>query len=529
MKKSPLFAIILACTLALPIATNADKLPVLETKVKTVAAFKNGLAFVFRTGNATPSDGWVYMNELPPAALGTLWFGTTNPLECVEEVVAYRKTEDNGRDAQSIEELLELNVGKDASLLFKTNEGINPGHVIGKILSVGEHVVIIQNPNGQSKTAIDKGNITSLTISGDSVTKSKLTKDSSKLKVSGSAKSTEITMAYLEKGITWSPSYLINISDAKMANITLGAVLLNDAEDIEDATVSFVVGYPNFISANILNPMSLQQSVASFIQALGQGQSIESVAKRGKFDFSVMANAAADSYGWQPDINNAGMQPMEGESNEDLYLYKRPNVTLKKGERAQYTIFSCKVPYEHLYELNSSDTMSIDYYGIRTGQVRDNQQQVWHVLRLENNTLQPWTTAYALAVNGSMPVAQDILKYTPSKGKTTLKLTVATDISTTSDQDEVSREQVEIRDSVFDKITVAGKLTVHNYKSNQVKLTIHKDVVGEVTKSSDGASVKKSAAMINAVNPNSQITWELELAPGAEKVVTYSYVVLLRR
>lgn len=530
----------LVCVFALPIVAWGDAIPVLETKVKTVAAFKNGLAFVFRSGKATLADGWVDMNELPPAALGTMWIGTTNPLERVEEVVSYKKTNENARDVQSIAELVDLNVGTTIGLTYSSGGSSGPASIRGKVLSSTGQIVIIQTSTA-GKIAIRKDTIQTVELASDAPTKGKETINRAKARIGGKPKSAEITMAYLEKGITWSPSYLVNIRDAKMADITLEAVLANDTEDLEDTDVSFVVGYPNFTFADITNPMSLQQTVAAFVQALTTGRSENRYAGTARVMAQSVTYNYASSYHdtdgaassvWQPDLNYSATQPMAGESNEDLYLYSQPHVTLRKGDRARYTVFTGKVPYEHLYELDVPDSRNVDYYGYRVtdrSDAKDDEPQVWHVLRLENTTEHPWTTAPALAINGPMPVAQDTLKYTPPKGKNTLKLTVATDIRATQEQTEASREQVTILRNDYDVVTVNGKLVLHSYKPKPVKLSVNKSLVGEVLESSNGGKTVKVAKKLAAVNPDSLITWEFELAPGAEKELTYQYKVLIHR
>ena len=535
MRTRRLLCTTLICSIAIPMSVWADALPTLETKVKTVAAFKNGLAFVFRSGNATLADGWVDMNELPPAALGTMWIGTTNPLHRVEEVVAYKRTDENAKEAQSLGELVDLNVGNVIGLVYTLGGNAEPKRVVGKVMSSSGQIVLLQTNDQGGKIAIKKDNILSLELTDENVVKGKDTKNRAKARIGGKAKSAEVTMAYLEKGITWSPSYLVNIRDAKTADITLEAVLANDVEDLEDAEVSFVVGYPNFQFADIINPISLQQTVAQFVQALatGRSQTYEGMGR-------VMAQSVAYNYAaydspsasaWRPEISYSAAQPMTGESNEDLYFYSQPGVTLAKGNRARYTVFTGKVPYEHAYELDVPDTMNIDYYGNRTsdGREKDNEPQVWHVLKLENTTQYPWTTAPALAINGILPVAQDTLKYTPPKGKNTLKLTVATDIRATQEQMETAREQVNILGHGYDKITVDGKLTLRSFKPKPVKITVRKAIVGEVAEAGDGGKIVKLAKKLNSVNPDSQITWEFELAPGAEKVLTYQYKVLVHR
>src|SRR5258706_15593710 len=70
-------------------ATRYDNdLPLLNTKVKTVAAFKNGLGFVLRGGETPLSGGWARMEQIPPAALGTFWMGAGDR-NSIAEVVSY--------------------------------------------------------------------------------------------------------------------------------------------------------------------------------------------------------------------------------------------------------------------------------------------------------------------------------------------------------------------------------------------------------------------------------------------------------
>lgn len=540
MGKRSLICMTLICVLALPLVVSGAELPVLQTKVRTLAVFKNGLGFAFRSGTAAPVDGWVDMNETPPAALGTLWIGTTNPLERVEEVVAYKSVPDKQRDPLSLGELVDLNVGKDLGITYTTGGSGEAKYIQGKVLSSTGQIVLVQTANIAGKWAIKKDSIQSVNITGnEAVLKAKDTTsvNRSKARIGGKPKSAEITLAYLEKGVTWSPSYLVNIRDEKTADITLEAVLANDAEDLEDTDISFVVGYPNFMFADITTPLSLQQSVAAFVQALAGGRSTNEAGGYGRvMTQSVMYNyaaydAPAAASSWQPDLSYSATKPMTGESNEDLYMYHQSHVTLKKGDRSRYTVFTGKIPYEHVYQLEVPDGMNIDWYGRRTGDrdAKDDDTQVWHVLRLQNTTEHPWTTAPALATNGAMPVAQDTLRYTPPKGKSTLKLTVATDVRAVQEQVEASRRQVSMFRQEFDEVTVNGKLAVRSYKSKPVKLTVTKSMVGEVTESSEGGKAVKVVKRLNSVNPDSQISWEFELAPGAEKVLTYSYKVLINR
>lgn len=569
MRGSLLLSLFLIPLLGFPIcaADQDDDLPVLKTDIKTVAAFKNGLGFVFRSGETKLKDGWAMMDQIPAAALGTLWIGTTSKSGPVEEVISSKRKVQREYDAVNLAELLEANVGREVAITYAVGGTSPAGVVIGTIVAVakdrkpddlgpftsddpsrnyrlsldataGQVVLLkIQRGGAERILAINKSSILSVDLPTDSSSlKTKIEREApgAKLRIGGKSKSAEITMAYLEKGINWSPSYLINIQDDKQADIVLEAVLSNDVEDLKDAEVSFVVGYPNFMFADIMTPMALQQTVATFVQGLMGDRSRN---ERGSGYGGVMAQSVAYNSpesrpsSWSPESTYSATQPMPGESNEDLYFYRQEHVTLKKGDRARYTVFTGKVPYEHIYQWDIPDSMNIDDRGYRLDSSRrtEDSNQVWHALRVENTTKHPWTTAPAFAVNGSMPVAQDVLKYTPAGGKNTLKLTVATDVRAEQMQTELARKVTHIANRDYDEVTVNGKLTVKNWKQKPIKVNVKKSLIGDVKEAGHDGKVSKVIKQLTAVNSNSEIEWEFDLDPGKTTELTYQYIVLLNR
>ena len=59
---------------------------------------------------------------------------------------------------------------------------------------------------------------------------------------------------------------MISLTDDKTAQITMQAVVMDDAEDLNNADVFFVVGVPNFVYSETPSPMSLQQNLLSFMK-----------------------------------------------------------------------------------------------------------------------------------------------------------------------------------------------------------------------------------------------------------------------
>ncbi len=546
----------LVCLPAAGAGPEGGSLPELKTRVRSLAVFKNGLGFVFRTGETRLRDGWAVMEPIPPAALGTLWIGAAGEAGPVLEVVSFRERETRETDAISLSELLEANVGSDVVLEVAAPGG-GVRELAGRLLSVprerapdepspgvraemrgvlpvpGARLVVLETQEGV--TALNSSSVTGLRMGPGARLRTTVerTVDRARVRVGGRSASAEITMAYLEKGINWSPAYLVNLVDADTADITLEAVLANDAEDLEDADVSFVVGYPNFLFADTLTPLALQQTVGAFVQGLLRG----TAGGRGGYD-GVLAQSvaynlahAAEGAAFRPEDVYSASTPMSGESNEDLYFYRQSGVTLRKGERARFTVFTGRVPCEHVYQWDVPDSMNIDESGLRRGDRGSPQDEspVWHALRLENTTKHPWTTAPAFTVSGSLPVAQDVLKYTPPGGLSTLKLTVATDVRADQSQTEESRKPLVIHGFSCDEVTVSGRLTLRSWKDRPIRVLVTKHVVGEVLQTDSGGKVERVVRRLSALNPTSEISWDLELKPGEDRELSYTYRALAGR
>jgi hypothetical protein len=314
----------------------------------------------------------------------------------------------------------------------------------------------------------------------------------------------------------------------------------NDVEDVRDAEVFFVVGVPNFAYANIPSPMALEQSLAEMMNAAQN-------ARAGRTD--RFSNAITGQLGgaYQAGVGVGVGEPVEsfstsvtdlaGAPEEDLFLYSHSRTTLKRGERATYNVFSASVGFEHIYEWEIPDTSRVDANGIN--QANYNLQNapdqsllnnVWHSLRMTNSTKFPWTSAPALVISGTKPVAQDTLPYTPKGSTSNLTLTVASDVRASQQEIEVDRQANTPHPPAYsyDLVTIDGTLKLENYKTKDIHLIIRKSLRGEVLSATDDGKAEKIARGIAAANPSSLITWDTTLKAGEKKKMGYRYKVLVR-
>jgi hypothetical protein len=525
-------------------------------KTVSVAAFKNGLGFFVRQGAAKLSNGWGTISDVPEATYGSLWLGATDRGASIDELVALYRDVPGERAAASVRELLAANAGKAATIevggklytgtILRGPARPEPASAVEPPL-VGRHaalsavgpvsvaapaaegdLLLMQLADG-SFAAFSASDVRWASFQGSPVTSvpSVGRTRALRFRMKGAGESANLTMGYLRKGLGWSPSYLVSIEDDTTARITMQAVLVNDAEDLTDADVFFVVGVPNFAFSEVMSPMTLQQSLAEFMSGLQQGG--QTGFRVGPLTNVMTQSVAAYDPSSSPGPAGVTVAELGGAPEEDLFLYSRPRVTLASGERATYVVFSGDIAYEHVYEWTIPDLARVDAYGRTRSDEFDESDRVWHSLRLANSLAFPWTTAPAMVVSGQKPLAQNTLDYTPKGAKGLLKLTVATDVQTSKQELEVGRkpEFTRIRSTTYDEVTVEGTLRVRNFKGRAVTLTVRKTVTGEVLVASDGGAVTKLAEAINSVNPRSRLAWEVPLAAGQEKVITYRYKILV--
>jgi hypothetical protein len=221
-----------------------------------------------------------------------------------------------------------------------------------------------------------------------------------------------------------------------------------------------------------------------------------------------------------------------GQVAEDLFLYPVEEVALAKGETGYYPLFTESVPYTEFYHWEIPDYVNEqDRYGRQRREEREQVEEVWHSLRLTNATAVPWTTAPAQLAKDGQIIGQDTLNYTPAKGEATVKITQAVSVKAEQTELEVKREREALRmyGHLFDRVTIEGKLSVANYAGKTISLEIAKTLSGDVKSATPKAEDVSLARGLARMNPTHLLTWKLDLEPGAQQEIGYTYEVLIRR
>jgi len=399
-------------------------------------------------------------------------------------------------------------------------------------------LVIIKTESGN--VALNAGSIIRVDFEDEDITtsfSSILKQPSIRMELEKAANGQKIGMSYLARGITWSPSYLIDISDSKKATLTAKAVVINETADLRDIHLDLVTGFPNIRFGEVNSPVAMSQDLAGFLRGLTSGRS-ESGSRRNIMVGNAMTTQAALRYDGssfsesEPVPTPAYSTAQEGTVSEDLFLYPVENISLRRGETALLPLFTAEVPYKHIYIWKIPDWLD-ENERYRRNIDKDEQllaEEVWHSCRLVNTMEMPWTTAAAEFVKDGQITGQDICYYTPPGAETTIRLNRALNVVAEQTELELSRQRSAVRFHGYDHdlVRVKGELKLKNRLDKDVTVEVTKNLSGEVLETVPKAKDTPTAKGLRWVNPRHILVWEIELKAGQEQTLSYTYEVYIR-
>jgi len=534
-----------------------------DLKIERVALFKNGLGYFTSSAILPKGATIVKVKQLPVPSHGTFWISYPQDLK-VNKLVTSKGEKDVEAtwSARDIAGLLHLNPGRQVTLFTSENEGSaikgtlievvsatppveesrpssldirSSSRTISNLRSPASSLIVIKIQEGT--VALNAKSISRVDFESDDITTSvpnpstTKTPPSIRIELEKEAKGQEIGVSYLTRGITWSPSYLIDISDSKTAKLSSKAVVVNEVTDLKAIHLDLVTGFPNIRFGDVNSPVAMSENLAGFLKALTTGRS-ESGSRgnmmRQQAMISNTLRSESDMFTPAPGYSTAS----EGLVAEDLFFYPVESFTLLRGETACLPLFTAEVPYKHIYIWKIPDMLdeSEQYRQNRDNDEQALAEEVWHSCRLVNNMDMPWTTAAAEFVNDGQFTGQDICYYTAPGAETTIRINRAMNVVAEEAEVEVERERnaASFHGYSYDLVRVKGELKLQNRQSKAATLEVTKDLTGEVVESTPQAKDIPTAKGLRRVNTRHVLVWEIELKPGQEQTLSYTYEVYLR-
>ena len=287
MQTNSIAAIIALCWVSTVHASAqpaADAGALAKMPVKEITVFKDGHALVVHEGRmATDGDGNVQMDYLPTPVLGTFWPYVRPNGPKLSAVVSSPRRVKVARTALSLKEMLQSNVGNSVQITevggkkysativgipqrtAQELERTSPPDQGDKLPELSG-MILLKTSSGTE--AMPLGRIQDVTFAGkyhSSVSNEEYRNLlTMRLDWGGRApaKTADVGMMYLQKGIRWIPSYKVSIDGKGGAVISLQASLINEMTDLHDVTANLVIGVPSFYFQDMTDPIALQQTVA---------------------------------------------------------------------------------------------------------------------------------------------------------------------------------------------------------------------------------------------------------------------------
>lgn len=502
----------------------------------SISIFKNGTAFFIKSGTVASTEGsYRITDNLPPALFGTYWMNAANhELEALSSFVDTLKTS-KALPARTIPEMLQANLGKKVILHVGKEEEIEGTVEALEEDAVSRSQILTFRMDGKWRTFMIN-EIRRIDFFEKPVQeyehKSEAIKPVLQVDFSTDKRTQPLNLMYLANGLSWTPLYLIELTGEKRARLTLRAEVINNIEDISQTDVNFVVGVPNFSFANRLSPL---------IDFAGSGFN-PALVTRGLDNFSNSIQTQvpnAYSYGIEEDAGFSTptvSSGLAGSAEEDLYFYTLEDLSLKKGGRGHYPVFTAEINIAHIYECNLPQN-NADKYAYREDFLfSPNPNKVFHSLKLINDTPYPFTTGAALVVKNerdAKPISQDRLNYTPINGDSFVKLTEAPDVNIKQAEKVVSRTENEKKVTrgketyYYDLLTIAGQVKVKNYKAQKIDLNIRRPIIGELKESSVKWLQAERINTTSDLNKLTDVCWETSVDAGGELTIAYTYEIFV--
>lgn len=565
----------------------------LTLKTSRVVIFKDGYGlFVKQANGVADKDGRVFTNEVPDGAiLGSFWASAGDrTLGMHAEWIEEKSERKRMTSCISILDMLRANQGKSVQLglhnrseppiygrlievldldakpigpdLLLSNayshhastlptSNRQPGLTIRELIPTGGQFVLIETPEHQRlvmpvadvRTVSGEDIVTQIERTDEVVSVGKrLTFDLGK---QAAGQPVELNLFYFSEGVRWIPTYRLDCETATEANLDLQGELLNEAEDITDAAIDLVVGVPNFRFKSVVSPLSLEQVLRQTLAAaapnlMGQMRNDFFAQRSGERPHGLAVPAPIQS----GDVLDIAPE-LAANAAQDLFVYSQQNVTLKKGARLSLPLWRSDIPLRDLYTMDIRVARDFESGQILNAvasadgsPLRLSKNKVWHQFELINKSQAPWTTGPALLLRDFVPLAQELLTYTPVGGTTLIPVTVAVDVRGDYVEEELSRtpDALNWNRKSYSLIKKRGTISLTNYRKESSQMRISTSIGGKATTASDNGAIHVNDHRRQdwkghnhaVVNNHSDVTWDLNLRPGESKTISYEFEFYVR-
>ena len=336
-----------------------------------------------------------------------------------------------------------------------------------------------------------------------------------------------IDISYLAKGMSWAPSYRVDITDSKSLRLAQQAVIRNELGDFENAEFFLISGYPSIEFAHVNSPLSPRTTLTSFFSQLAQ----QGALRHGSRSDVISQNAV--SYNDPPPGAAIDLAAQPDGTGVDLHYESIGKRTLDEGDSLMVNVASGQAAYDRIIDWTIPDDR--DEHGRPIEQYQRQQEpekyddSPYDAVRFRNPLQMPMTTAPAIIVGGNRFYGQRTSYWTNVGEECTLGITKALSIRTRHVEHEEQSERASkvVGRTSYWNVPVKGEITVNNHRNETVNMVIRRRFSGQLVEADESPKAILLEDGVYSLNQRNELVWSIELKPGEERSLTYRYEVLV--
>lgn len=550
MMRPVIVVVVVAAVVSLPnvVRAQAPGEAAPPARIDSVGLFKNGLAVV-RLAAEIPASGRLEIPTLPEPVHGTFWIESDEPVSA--RMVG--TPVDAPLAAVTLPELLQALVGRKVVLQLAedTLEGVLLGetpeqrkewdrdyaHVTGQP-AWRNWARPDASPGGvpQAQLVFVRTGTGVVAVPPDEVRRvhfdeiPEIRRERPVLRLDGAAAG-GVTVSYLTKGLSWAPSYRIDLSDPATLVIAQKAVIRNELSDLGDVDLRLISGFPSVRFAGVDSVLSARQTWTNFFQQVanaGQdrsgGAATVLLTQNRIFENAFAGGGAAEG---------GALGPADEGEGVDLHYQPIGRHSLAAGESLALDVAEAGATYERVVEWNIPDTRGPNGRPVEDYRRQQDpdaaEESAWDAIVFRNPFRFPLTTAAAMLVQDGEFQGQQLARWTNPGEQTSIRITKALSVATRAVENEVpdTRKNLRIAGNDHYEVEVEGRLTIRNHRGRAAVVLMKRRFSGELL-AADGEPERQLLEVgVYSINKRNELRWRLELEPGQEKAIDYRYRVLV--
>lgn len=330
---------------------------------------------------------------------------------------------------------------------------------------------------------------------------------------------------YLTTGITWAPSYSVDLLDGEELELVQNATIRNELVDLEGAVIRLVTGVPVMRCRSVFSPFGSRTGLLEFFDQLVKSERSDYWRWNRQPEARFMSQST--SLNTVPDFSQVA--DSLDSATEDLQYREIGALRLRANDSAFLELGRARTAYEELIEVHAAPRGNDQVWRHSDPATEgEPRAKAWNVVRFRNPFVGAISTGPVTVLDAGDFVSQVEMSWIGEGEVAHLRTSRALSIEAVADEWEVVDSRLpRVRGERYGSTKYAGSLQLTNRRAEAVRLRATAEFFGLFHSAESTSQVEPVARRVTnsnwQLNPHTELSWELELAPGESLTLNYEY------